>query len=276
MVRGKGRVRQRIVLFFVGLFLLWLPPVAAAQIYKCDGKWTNSPCNENSKPVEGLPVVSRAEVIIPDIPAQNEKSNSSRKLVTVKYRSSPVNVENYEFHSTSRSSFINEFWYDPSEGHLIINLNDTNYQYCEVPPDIVDNLLSSDSHGSFYNEQIKEKYRCDEEEVYEPCTVLDHFRAVPRLEESSHHIQKTEFDHIYDSSITVTGQGRVSVRLYTVELTLADDVRKQQKTIRSFTLPACGGTVTFRHKLNLKRGSYGYTVVNMGNFKGYERVVPCQ
>lgn len=90
-------------------------------------------------------------------------------LVDVEFRDTPVNLWNdkLEEGDVSGSSFVYGAFYDSEDGYLILNLNDAYYHYCSVPSDVWQGLLDADSHGSFYNSDIKGQYGCQGSEVPE-------------------------------------------------------------------------------------------------------------
>lgn len=47
------------------VLLLFFPEQAFSQIYKCDGTWSSTPCDENSKAIEDLPPISRGKTVPP-------------------------------------------------------------------------------------------------------------------------------------------------------------------------------------------------------------------
>jgi hypothetical protein len=60
-----------------------------------------------------------------------------------------------------KSSNIRAIGYDKSTEILEVEFHTSGvYQYFEVPEDIYKKLLSSSSIGSFFQKNIREKYRC--------------------------------------------------------------------------------------------------------------------
>lgn len=57
--------------------------------------------------------------------------------------------------ATPQSSFIIEACYSDAEARLLINLRGTWYAYCNASPDLLERLVSAESPGRFYNQQIK-------------------------------------------------------------------------------------------------------------------------
>jgi len=81
------------------------------------------------------------------------------EYVDVKYGNT-VDISEYRDVDTSGSSFMRGGSYDAVDDYLILNLNGTNYNYCDVPEYIVDDLEDASSHGSYYNSNIKGQYDC--------------------------------------------------------------------------------------------------------------------
>lgn len=90
-------------------------------------------------------------------------------LVEIKYRDTPVNLFNRSFDAGDLhdSSFVFGAWYDEDNEYLVLDLNDTYYHYCGVPTDIWEGLQEADSHGSYYNTDIKGDYSCEGVDVPE-------------------------------------------------------------------------------------------------------------
>lgn len=81
-------------------------------------------------------------------------------FVNIKYRSDPVDVAWFEYLNTSSSSLVRWAWYDSDEQYMIINLNGTNYHYCEFPSWIRDDFKDTSSFGTYYTRFIKWNYDC--------------------------------------------------------------------------------------------------------------------
>jgi KTSC domain-containing protein len=76
------------------------------------------------------------------------------ETVDVKYRGS-VDLKPFTCQSITKSSFVNRICYDVANQYMLILLKDTYYHYCEIPKSTVDALLSADSHGRYFNANIK-------------------------------------------------------------------------------------------------------------------------
>lgn len=92
----------------------------------------------------------------------SHESAHSANFLAVKYRNDPVDVGSQLFDSldTSKSSWIENAWYDTKNEYMIINLSGTNYHYCGLPSHIWLSFKEADSFGSYFNSNIKEKYDC--------------------------------------------------------------------------------------------------------------------
>ena len=78
----------------------------------------------------------------------------------VKYRNSPVCLDQFEYGDTSRSSWIRGAWYDDDHDYMVINLDGIKYHYCRFPRSAWSGLLNAPSHGRYYHQSIKGKYDC--------------------------------------------------------------------------------------------------------------------
>ena len=78
----------------------------------------------------------------------------------VKYRNTPVCLDQFEYGDTSRSSWIRGAWYDDANDYMVINLKGTNYHYCRFPRSEWNGLLNAPSHGRYYHQNIKGRYDC--------------------------------------------------------------------------------------------------------------------
>ncbi|WP_080484233.1 KTSC domain-containing protein [Burkholderia vietnamiensis] len=60
-----------------------------------------------------------------------------------------------------RSSAIRAVGYDPSTMRLrILFMQGHSYDFCRVPANVHGGLMSAPSMGSYYNNFIKDRYRC--------------------------------------------------------------------------------------------------------------------
>ena len=76
------------------------------------------------------------------------------ETVAVKYWGE-ANLDTYSCTDTL-SSFVHRVCYDASAAHVVVLLKETYYAYCNVDPETVNEWLSADSKGRFYNQQIKD------------------------------------------------------------------------------------------------------------------------
>lgn len=99
--------------------------------------------------------------------ACNNSNEENREYVDIKYREEPVDVSNpkWEYLDTSKSSWIEEARYDKDERYMIINLQGTNYHYCDVPKSTWESFQNADSFGSDYNSYIKGNFDCRDYDV---------------------------------------------------------------------------------------------------------------
>lgn len=81
-------------------------------------------------------------------------SDAHSEMVDVKYRGL-VDLKPFNCEVINRSSFINRVCYDKAEHYMIIQLRDTNYHYCELPPSILAEFIAAPSMGRYYNQYIK-------------------------------------------------------------------------------------------------------------------------
>jgi hypothetical protein len=79
--------------------------------------------------------------------------------VDVKYVGA-VPLDSFECEDVVRSSFINRLCFDEGEETMILLLNDTYYQFCSVPLDVVEQFRGAYSMGAFFNQEIKGQFDC--------------------------------------------------------------------------------------------------------------------
>lgn len=80
------------------------------------------------------------------------------ETIFVKYRGM---VDLSEFSCTdTESSFVHRICYKDADQYLIVLLGDTYYHYCEIPRDVVQQWLSTESKGGVYNSNIKGNFDC--------------------------------------------------------------------------------------------------------------------
>jgi hypothetical protein len=80
-------------------------------------------------------------------------ATAQAETVNVKYRC-PVDLKPFTCTNTE-SSFVNRVCYDKANSYMLILLNRTWYNYCEIDARTVASQLSAGSVGSYYNENIK-------------------------------------------------------------------------------------------------------------------------
>jgi len=133
------------------------------------GTWTQNMMLKNVRVVVGVVALL---LVLGGGCAPKGSTNTSQKLqpsqhISIKYRETPVSLwsDKLEEGDVSDSSFIYGAFYDAEDDYMILLLDDTYYQYCSVPSDIWDGLLDADSHGTYYNAEIKGNYSCEGVEV---------------------------------------------------------------------------------------------------------------
>jgi hypothetical protein len=77
----------------------------------------------------------------------------------VKYRGE-VDLTPFNCSDITRSSFIDRVCYDRQNENMLISLNGTFYEYCQIDADTVSSLLKAPSMGQFYNSSIKGEFDC--------------------------------------------------------------------------------------------------------------------
>lgn len=80
------------------------------------------------------------------------------ETVFVKYQG-PVSLDQFRC-SYPSSSLVHRICYRAQRRYLVVLLNSTYYHYCNMPSSIVEQWLSSQSTGRFYNAYIKGNYDC--------------------------------------------------------------------------------------------------------------------
>ena len=88
--------------------------------------------------------------------------NLSARTIFVKYRDTPVNVDNsfFEELNLKPSSLVKEMFYDEDGKYLLVSLKNTFYHYCGIDKQIIEKWVSSDSLGRFYLHNIKGNFDC--------------------------------------------------------------------------------------------------------------------
>lgn len=123
-----------------------------------------SGCNTAAEPPQVEPPEGRVEEQRKPEDSEAEEDDSAEEVdanyITIKYRDTPVNIAapHFEYLNTDVSSFIRGAWYDKDNQYLVMNLNDTYYNYCSVPVSTWEGFKRSESFGRYFNEMIKEQY----------------------------------------------------------------------------------------------------------------------
>ena len=72
-----------------------------------------------------------------------------------------VDLSSYQCRSITRSSFIRHLCYDRASKKVVVQLNATRYQYCDVDRNTIREWLSASSMGQYYNHSIKRVKACN-------------------------------------------------------------------------------------------------------------------
>jgi hypothetical protein len=83
---------------------------------------------------------------------------ASAEDVFVKYHGQ-VSLDQFSC-SSPNSSFVHRICYRAEKQYLVVLLGSTYYHYCNLPPSIADQWISSDSAGKFYNYYVKGAFDC--------------------------------------------------------------------------------------------------------------------
>jgi hypothetical protein len=76
------------------------------------------------------------------------------ETVCIKYGDC-IEIDSFECHSVTRSSFIHRVCYRPDLRYMVVRLNSTYYHYCEIGQQVVSQFIAAGSMGRFYNQNIK-------------------------------------------------------------------------------------------------------------------------
>jgi hypothetical protein len=77
------------------------------------------------------------------------------EIACVKYGPCPLDLSSFACTDTPRSSFIRRVCYDASKLFMTIKLQGTWYPYCNVDEATVQNLLTAESAGRYFNQKIR-------------------------------------------------------------------------------------------------------------------------
>lgn len=86
----------------------------------------------------------------------------SARTIVVKYRDTPVDVNNGYFKTLSLkpSSLVKEMFYDEQGYYLLVSLKNTFYHYCGINKQTIKAWVNSNSLGRFYLNNIKGNFDC--------------------------------------------------------------------------------------------------------------------
>ncbi|MGW8168612.1 MAG: KTSC domain-containing protein [Sulfurovaceae bacterium] len=78
------------------------------------------------------------------------------ETIFVKYRGN-INVDSKYFQhlNIQDSSLVKNMYYDKNHRYLLVQLKQTYYHYCEVPPFIINEWLNSSSLGTYFRQKVK-------------------------------------------------------------------------------------------------------------------------
>jgi len=79
-------------------------------------------------------------------------NSATAETVTVKYRGD-VPLDTFQFQSVDCSSLVKRICYDASQQYMVISLNGTYYNDCEIDQGMVDSLLTAQLMGKYFNVQ---------------------------------------------------------------------------------------------------------------------------
>lgn len=80
--------------------------------------------------------------------------------VDVKYREDKVQVSGDNFEHFRARGLLSNAWYDKTEKYLIVQLDGTNYHYCEVPNEKWNILKTSENPYLSYQKMLKGNFDC--------------------------------------------------------------------------------------------------------------------
>lgn len=76
----------------------------------------------------------------------------------MKYRGS-VQLDGFDCYTPS-SSLVHRICYRPERQYLVVLLDRTYYHYCRMPQSTVQQWLTADSQGRFFNANVKGNFDC--------------------------------------------------------------------------------------------------------------------
>ncbi|MBY5762561.1 KTSC domain-containing protein [Rhizobium leguminosarum] len=66
-----------------------------------------------------------------------------------------VPADSFRCQEVTRSSLVTRVCYDEPNHYMIVRLKQTDYHYCAIGREVVQQFLAAESMGSFYNQNIK-------------------------------------------------------------------------------------------------------------------------
>ena len=147
------------LLLIISLYIFSTPSLA--QIFKCvdpEGRVTYSMEKRGCEKDDYL-INNDSSEKTQTKPKPYKNNTSIKNQVYVKYRGE-VSLETFTCNTITRSSLIRRLCYDKAESYVIVNLNGSNYDYCEVPESLVNEWMNATSMGKFFNSRVKGGFDC--------------------------------------------------------------------------------------------------------------------
>lgn len=87
---------------------------------------------------------------------------AAAQQVAVSGRDTPVDLDSDDFrkYEPKRSRIIENIYYDRANQYLIYGIRRIYYQRCEVPPEVVEGWIQTESADSYLRQKIKDRYDC--------------------------------------------------------------------------------------------------------------------
>ena len=88
--------------------------------------------------------------------------HADAQQVGVSGRDNSVNLDSADFrkYEPKRSRTIRSIYYDSANQYLIYQIRTIYYHRCEVPPEVVDEWVQSDSADGYLRQKISDRYEC--------------------------------------------------------------------------------------------------------------------
>jgi hypothetical protein len=79
------------------------------------------------------------------------------ETVCVKFGQCPLSLATFACTDTPKSSFVRRVCHDDAKSFMVINLSGRWYPYCGIGADVVQELLTAESVGRYYNKNIRSR-----------------------------------------------------------------------------------------------------------------------